>query len=444
MKTLPPLLVASALCACNFSSSGAAPEPRPPPPPPPPEASCLGSNLLGWAGKTRLLVGISAGDTAARAASYDIRYQYIPGQLPDGPGPCARCDKSCSTTDAQGTRSCANSAGCNWWGCWQWDQDPPGAFARSFIQRAKAQGQIPMFTYYVVLPASGLQEGIPELAAVNDPSFLARYLADWKFLLQQVGQEKALLHVEPDFWGYGQHRSADPGSIPARVKAANPADCGAFDDSLAGLGRCLIAMARIYAPNARIGLHASGWGSGFDCFNAYCPDAAAEGAKVGAWLKAAGADQGDFIAGDMSDRDADWYASQCNQSDPAQRAECQRAHWWDPTNASTPSFHRVFTWARAAAEGVGRPMLWWQTPLGNSTRRNTTWTDGSGELWGEWKDNRVEYLFAHMNEVAAAHGVGVAYGAGASGQTMPETDGGLLASSTASYLLSGGAALCPP
>jgi hypothetical protein len=183
-------------------------------------------------------------------------------------------------------------------------------------------------------------------------------------------------------------------------------------------------MARRYAPNARVGLHASGWASGYDCFNSYCPDAAAEGAAVGSWLRAAGAYDGDLLVGDMSDRDADWY--RLVRGDPS--------HWWDETGATVPSFARVFTWAGAAAEAAGRPLLWWQTPVGNSLQDDTS---------GHWKDNRVEYLLGHMPEVAAAHGLGVAFGAGEGTQTSPDSDGGLLAARAGAYVQGGGTALCP-
>jgi hypothetical protein len=416
------LALAGCTLASSTSTAGDGPAPQPPPPPPPPEASCMGSNLLGWAGKTRLLVGLAAGDPAARAAPYDLRYQYLAGPLADGAGPCASCASGCTS---QGT-SCANAAGgCGWWGCWQWDQVAPGAYVRDFLSRAQADGQLPMITYYLELQASGLAEGTAQLAALDDAAFLSRYLADWRFLLRQIGSAKALLHVEPDMWGYGQHRSADPAAIPARVKAAAPAECGALPDTLAGLGRCLVAMVRTHAPNARVGLHASGWASGMDCFQnrQASLDCAAEGRKVGQWLLAAGAGDGDFVGADMSDRDADWY-----------RLVQGQQRWWDASNATLPHFHQAFTWAKAMAEALGRPVLWWQTPVGNSLQANVA---------GHYRDNRVEYLFAHMSEVAAAHGVGVAYGAGASGNTTPDDDGGVLAAATSAYVASGGAALCP-
>jgi len=369
----------------------------------------MGSAMLGWAGKTRLLVGVAAGDSAAVAAPYDVRYQYLAGALPPAGG-CALC---------------GSGAGCDasWWGCWQENGVAPGRFVGRFIAAAKTNGQIPMFTWYIVLPASGLREGTAEVAAVDDGSFLARYLSDWRLLLQLVGSEKAILHVEPDFWGYGQHLAADPRVVPARVRQAAPQECGALPDTLAGLGACMVAMVRIHAPNARVGLHASGWGSGFDCMTNTTTslDCAAEGAKVGGWLKLAGADLGDLVVADMSDRDAGYYAS------------IGRSTWWN-ADATLPSFRQAFGWGRAVAEAVGRPLLWWQVPVGNSLQNDSP---------DHWRDNRVEYLLGHMPEVAAGHAIGVAFGAGATGQTTPETDGGLLAARTQGYVASGGAPLCP-
>jgi hypothetical protein len=48
-------------------------------------------------------------------------------------------------------------------------------------------------------------------------------------------------------------------------------------------------------------------------------------------------------------------------------------------------------------------------------------------------DNRVDYLFAHMDEVAAAHGVALFFGAGEGAQTTPETDGGNLSAKVTAY-----------
>ena len=374
--------------------------------------SCLGSDLLASLGKSRVMVGYSGDDSVAALAPFDLRYVYLAGGLFDGQGPCASCASGCT---AAGT-SCAGG-GCGWWGCWQWDQLPPGQYALDFAAKAGADGEIPMFTYYEILQASGVSEGTPEVtSAARDPAFMARYLADWRFLLGRVGSGKALLHVEPDFWGYAEQAGGDPHALPAAVASANPTDCAGEEDSIAGLGRCMISMVRRYAPNAKVGLHASGWGTGYDVLqnsNASF-DVAGQAATLGAFLRACGADQGDFVAADMSDRDAG-----------------TRHNWFDATNATLPDFHQAFAWAKGVAEAVGRPVLWWQIPLGNASLAPAN------------QDNRVDYLLTHVGEVAASHGVGLAFGAGAAGQATPSTDNGNFVSRAKSYYAAGGVPYCP-
>src|SRR5258707_702829 len=65
--------------------------------------------------------------------------------------------------------------------------------------------QIPMVTYYQILQASGVAEGSAEVTmAATNQTFMSRYYADWRFLLQKIGPSVAILHVEPDFWGYAE------------------------------------------------------------------------------------------------------------------------------------------------------------------------------------------------------------------------------------------------
>lgn len=141
-------------------------------------------------------------------------------------------------------------------------------------------------------------------------------------------------------------------------------------------------------------------------------DVAGEAKKLGTFLSDCGAGTGDFVVVDASDRDAAWYATQ------------GRNTWWDDTNATLPNFHQAFTWARTLAETVGKPIVWWQLPVGNAAMPNQN---------QKWKDNRVDYFMTHMGEVAAAHGVAIAFGAGNGAQTTPETDGGNLVNRVKAY-----------
>ncbi|HEX7600621.1 MAG TPA: hypothetical protein VF316_03405 [Polyangiaceae bacterium] len=370
----------------------------------PPEP-CLGTNFLASLGKSHVLVGGTMQDATAKLAPFELRYLYLSGGLSDGPTPCT----SCVTCTAQGKacKNLGNPNACPWWGCWQSDQNPPGDYVRGFVAKAKGDGQIPMFSYYQLLQSSGVSEGAPEVTtAANDPTFMARYLADWRVVLQAIGQDVALLHIEPDFWGYAEKANADPHALPAAIASANPTDCASQENSIAGMGRCMIAMTRKYAPNAKVSLHGSGWGTNMDVEYNASPafDVVAEGKKLGTFLLACGADQGDMLVIDVADRDAGFQASQGNTN-----------AYWDATNAKLPDFHQGFAWMKAVADTVKLPVVLWQIPLGNMTLPNQT---------DAWHDNRLDYFFAHTDEVAAAHIAGIAYGGGNPGCTSAETDNG--------------------
>lgn len=367
---------------------------------------------------TRLLVGFSGSDATAALPGFHLRYQYLAGPL----APSEGC--------LDPARADAVGCGTAWWGTWQWDQEPPGAFVRSFVAGAEANGLVPMFTYYVLLTASGVPEGAPEVTqAAADAAFLRRYLDDYRFFLVQLGCHRALVHVEPDLWGYAQQLAAARGTgasgLPAPVRAANPSDCGGEPDTIAGLGRCMIAMARRWAPNAKVGLHASAWATGRDCVLNRDPslDVAAEGAATGAFLADAGAGGSDFVGVDIADRDAGYREVVLGQDT-----------WLDPTDATLPSFAQAFAWSRAVAAAAGRPVLWWQVPVGNTSLPNVEQA---------WQDDRVQYFFDHPDRVAASGAVGMAFGPGDGAQTTPETDGGYLASRAAALQAAGGQPLAP-
>ncbi len=384
-------------------------------------SSCIGSALMNKLGKKRMLVGATMADSSASAAPWDFRYLYIAGGLMDSSNVCSSCSANCTSNGV----TCASSGpGCAWWGCWQWDQQPPGQYARDFFTKAEAASQIPMITYDVLLQASGVTEGTAEATqAATNVAFMTRYFSDWRLLMQAVGSATVFLHIEPDFWGYAQRASPSP-SASAAVASANPTDCASQPNSIAGMGHCMIAMARKYAPNALVGLHASSWSTGVEvAYNTQASlDVAGEAQKTATYLTACGADVSDFIVVEASDRDAGYYDTLGNP------------HWWDATNATLPTFHQDFAWLKALAEAADQPLFEWQIPIGNMSLANT---------WNAWHDNRVDYFFGHMNELAAAHVFAVGYGAGASGMTTPESDNGHLIAQDQAYVSSGGQAFCP-
>jgi hypothetical protein len=355
----------------------------------------------------------------------DLRYTYLSGGLFDGATPCTSCATGCTANG----HTCANSAGqggCAWWGCWQYDMDPPGAMVRTMIAAAKkaTPPYVPMITYYEILQTSQASEGAGEIAATNDASVMTRYFADWRFLLQQIGNDVVLLHIEPDMWGYAEQQSSDPHKIASAVASANPTDCSAMENSIAGMGQCMVAMVRKYAPNAKVGLHASAWGTNMDVLlntNASF-NVAGEAEKSAAFLGSCGGSGADFVVVEASDRDAGYYQSM------------GRNTWWDEANLTLPDFAQDLAWVTALSQAMNQPAIDWQLPLGNANMNNTI---------DHWKDNRVDYLFSHMDQVAAAHIVGLAFGAGATGQTTPESDGGYFVAHVKAYEHAGGQPLCP-
>lgn len=349
-------------------------------------------------GSSKLMIGAQMEDVTANAAPFDTRYLYLAG----GIRPAGTCATTCS------------SACTNWWGCWQEFTAAPGLYATRHIQRAASatwQGssrpQIPMFTYYEILHSSGVGEGTPEVSALDNTAFLARYFDDWRFLLQKIGNTQAMLHIEPDFWGYVRNVNSNPHAIPAPVTSANPVDCAAQENSVAGFSRCMIAMVRKYAPNATVGLHASPWMQPYDVD---------DGKTLGAFMLALGAGDSDFVATDPSDRDAGYYTS------------LGQDRWWDDTKAAA-----YLAWSKDLADTVGKPTVMWQIPLGNMAQNNTT---------NHWQDNRVDYLFAHLADVARSGIAALLFGAGQDEQTTPESDGGNLVAKTTANWQAGGTALC--
>jgi hypothetical protein len=394
--------------------------------------SCIGSATLGKLGKNRLLVGVSTSDATAAMAPFDIRYIYISGGLFDSTTPCTACGSACTA----GGMMCTSS--CDWWGCYN---TPPGTYATSFLQAAAKNAQVPMFTYYELLQTakntfSGFSEGSAEATqAATSTALMTRYYNDWRFLLQAIGQTKALLHIEPDFWGYA--RQAGAATAAAAVASANPTDCGSLPNTIGGMGQCLISMVRKYAPSALVGLSASAWNIAGNTNTK--TDVTTDAKSLATFLAACGQSNADFIAVETSDRDAGYY----------QTVESQD-NWWDATDAKLPDYAQDLTWVKALTEALGTPALYWQTPLGNASQNNAA---------DHYQDNRVDYFFggsaagvesaapttvpAHWSELAAAHVIGVAFGAGAGDQTTPDSDGGYLVSKTKSYVSGGGQALCP-
>ncbi|MCL2066171.1 MAG: hypothetical protein FWG99_01750 [Treponema sp.] len=361
-------------------------------------------------GKGRLLIGAMANDPffAQNPNLLDVRYLYLSDAIFTGPAVPTQF----------------NAADERWWGWWQDRSRPPGQYLRDFLNKTEQAGQIPMITYYTFAQTSGRES---QVSPANDVSFLTRYFNDWRFMLQQIGNCRAIIHIEPDLWGYAQHRIKEntgndndlsPEQLPARVRDANPADGAGFNNTFAGFTKCLIYMARKYAPNALVGLHASAWATGSDININRNPglNIKAHAALVGNFMLELGAGEADFLAVEALDRDADYYQLRRGEN-----------RWWN-TNSTLPNFAQHFQWAAELKTIIGKPLVWWQLPVGYSGSPNidAVYPFTQGHEQG-YKDNRADYFLTHTNDIVSMGGVLIAFGAGADTQTNPLTDGGNLA-----------------
>lgn len=304
-----------------------------------------------------------------------------------------------------------------------WNSNPDYAGVR--IQQCKSHGVIPMFAYYAMAA-----DGEDNLAgSVQNTTYMATYFADFIELLGDVkaaGSPVVILH-EPDFWGYSEQAAIAAGgaaNVPAQVSASGAAECSGQPNTLVGFAQCLLKLTRSRAPTALLGFHASSWGSGVDIEANTDPtfDVTGEAAKTVAFFKAIGADQADFVSTDLLDRDAGCYEVAGTNCGTTPRTGV----YWDETNATLPNFHQELTWTTAITAGLGLPMIWWQLPFGVPS---TT----PGGTPGHYRDNRVDYMFAHFSEYVAAGGVGAVWGTGDSGQTDWTTDNGEYQTAVTAY-----------
>jgi hypothetical protein len=286
------------------------------------------------------------------------------------------------------------------------DWNPGGYFVDILAGVANTKGVTPMFTLYGMAA-----KGDGNFAMTMDDAAMNLYWQGAKLLFQRLGVygKPAVVHLEPDFWGYAMQHSMD-GTAPVVVTAHAP-DCGGLPDNLIGMAGCLVKLAREYAPQTAIGFHASAWGGTQQ--------------QIISFFQAIHADKADFVATDVLDRDAGCFEA---ATDP----NCMRGggpFYWDESNQTSPNFHEHLAWVTAIHQGLNLPVMWWQVPFGVPS---TT----PGGTAGHYRDNRVHYFFGHVSEFVAAGGVGIAFGVGAGNQTYINTDGNEFQSAVTQYFAS--------
>ena len=130
----------------------------------------------------------------------------------------------------------------------------------------------------------------------------------------------------------------------------------------------------------------------------------------------------------LGGKDADFLVGEVESTDAGLNAlhDGSNTFWSDAKWATQLAY-----WNQMA-DSVGHPIVVWQIPLGNMAQNNTAY---------HFQDDKVDWLFSHMDQVATAHVGALMFGQGSDSSTTAQTDGGNLYAKTAAYRNAGGTPL---
>jgi hypothetical protein len=287
---------------------------------------------------------------------------------------------------------------------------PDAGYVTQYARESFDNGMTPVFDYYMLLqssPSVGADEGERDYTNLNNTSTMAAYYADLRTFFERaggLGPHRVILHLEPDLWGFLQQRAVfgNAARVPVKVAATQVEGLEAFPNSAAGFAQAVIALRDRYAPNVLVAYHLSVWGTGEDILYSDPDDLRLDvlAKSASSFYQSLQADF-DVVFTDSSDRDAAF--KQANYGD-------QAAWWTEDDYARNVRFLATF------AGIVGKRIVLWQTPLGNTKMRAQNNTPG------HYQDNHVEWLLndptrTHITEYAKAGLVAAIFGGGGAGTT---------------------------
>jgi hypothetical protein len=291
---------------------------------------------------------------------------------------------------------------------WETWNDPPGQFITYFAQDAAANGLLPVFTYYEIVPSTpNAYDESRTLVKLQNAALMRDYYQNYKLALDKIRGHSGpvILHVEPDLWGTIHasvfDTSNDPAAVPVSVGSSGYAPVAGFANNAAGFSQALVDLRDRFAPSAILAIHYSAWANNdlFHCTGS-CPKATVDfelAKSVEFFGRLMSPRRWDLLFADPDDRDADFHYL---------RGRGNR--WLSPSATNIggppPSFERMLYILNALSDGLQMRSMLWQLPIGNSyykTCNNSDW---------HTRDNLVEYFLPPVGAYGGPQDAGSAIG----------------------------------
>lgn len=324
-----------------------------------------------------------------------------------------------------------------WVDNWGWGA-ADGSYALSYMNESKAQGVLPTFSFYQFNLEPGGYEAQFMLKTQNAAT-MRSYFGDFKILMQRAKDfgSPVLVLIEPDGTALLEQQTHDNASTYAAIAASGMPELASLPNTTAGWGQAFVKLRdAVGANNVMLGLHVSGWGTGYELFHNSVTMALQPLVDQGyAFLQQLGLAQYDVLVADPLDRDADYY-----------RLVQGSNAWWNTSDTAalnTASFNRYAEWLRLWNVKSNKRWVLWQIPEGNASQSNVCRTSAQGS---GYKDNRSEYFFgasgaAHREKFATVGVAALLFGAGEGCQATHETDNNYLKTNAGAFLRAGGLAI---
>ncbi|NQX59966.1 hypothetical protein [Paenibacillus qinlingensis] len=317
-----------------------------------------------------------------------------------------------------------------------WDQGNvgkwEGAYVYDYAKKATERGYTPVFTFYQMLQTISADclkcgEVQDDLMTLNDPYAMRSYFEEFKLMMQLIGTgdyngrqgigKTAVVHIDPDLAGYAQQAVLDnkrchnqctgqgnnPAFLNAAVSSTRMPELEGLPDTYQGYNYALLRLRDLYAPNVLMAPHVNSWGTLTDVTKNTDPnlDVLGLAKKAGEF-----AVQNGFKDLPYGIQPYDYVLLDIDDNDSGAQSGPQLGNWLDRTNLTLPNFHRWEKFVKGVSDTIGKKIMVWQIPVGNQVYRTMNNTPG------HWQDNKVEYFFSHLQELADSGIEGLMFGAG--------------------------------